>query len=85
MAVTIDQLLESVDRMERELGTLRAKIHEVQGHQPVASDELARRRAAVGALRDFRERLVQKQRQQGRPIRLTECALEARKELEERA
>lgn len=85
MTVTIDQLLESVERVERELETLRAKIHEVQGHQPVGSEELARRRDAVGALRGLRQRLFQKQTQQGRPVKLTECVFEARKELEERA
>jgi hypothetical protein len=72
--VTLQELAERVERLEREVAALKAQLRRRPSRRPLSPEELERRRQAVAALEAWRERL--KDRLKG--LTLTDILMEMR-------
>jgi hypothetical protein len=72
--VTLQELAERVERLEREVAALKAQLRRRPPRRPLSPEELERRRQAVAALEAWRERL--KDRLKG--LTLTDILMEMR-------
>jgi hypothetical protein len=70
--VTLQELAERVERLEREVAALKAQLRRRPSRRPLSPEELERRRQAVAALLEFAERL------RGRGVTLTDILMEMR-------
>ncbi|MFA0735852.1 MAG: hypothetical protein OGMRLDGQ_002352 [Candidatus Fervidibacter sp.] len=72
MKMTLQELAERVEKLEREVAELKAMVGKRTQPTKITPEELERRRKAVAAILEFAERL------RGRGVTLTDILMEMR-------